>query len=77
MYTLIRQWILDVSSQKQTLKILVREENIGVPGEKPSKHRRDQLWELNSHEIPHQTWFQWWEAQRANRLRQACLLLLC
>ena len=44
----------------------------GVPGEKPSKHRRDQLRELNSHEMPHQTWFQWWEAQRVNRLRHPC-----
>ena len=52
-----------------------REENRSTR-RKTSKHRRDQLRELSSHEIPHQTWFQWWEAQRANRLRHPCFPLL-
>ena len=54
--------------------ILVREKNRSTRRKTLEAQERSTI-ELNSHEIPHQTWFQWWEAQRANRLRHACYVV--
>ena len=49
--------------------ILMRDKDWSTRKKTLEAHRRDQQQKLSSNEIPHQTWFQWLEAQRANRFR--------